>query len=188
MRTSTHTTISNGMRTTITEVTDEQGVTTKTIENPDGSRQVFVNGQPAAIGGGDPPRNIEGNSRRPIYIVDDDDEQEVHGGGGGGGSNPFGRSSGRTNNMNNSGYRSDLGDRRSSVSSSTRGQSYASEQGRRSTAAEPIVLDEDEDEDMYEEYSQDDRGERDSRRRHVVDDQDDDPNLFHPRMGRGQSK
>jgi len=66
----------NGMRTTITEVTDEQGVTTKTIENSDGTKQVFVNGQPAAIGGGEPHRNIEGNRRQPIYIDDDDDQDE----------------------------------------------------------------------------------------------------------------
>ncbi|GJJ72096.1 hypothetical protein EMPS_04453 [Entomortierella parvispora] len=180
---STRTNIVNGQRTTITEVTDEQGVTTKTIENPDGTKQVFVNGQPAAI---------EGNRQQPIYI-DDDDSQTPGGGGGGGrvgggGGHPS-RSIGRQNSA--SGYRTDYDTRQSPASSYARGVQPTSEQNRRTTTAEPdvIVLDEDEDENMYEDFSRDTQGERESARRQyfVVDDQDDDPNLFHPRMGRGQT-
>ncbi|KAG0034435.1 DnaJ sub B member 2 [Podila clonocystis] len=52
-RTSTKTTIVNGRRTTVTDVTDAVGNTTTTVENPDGTRQTFINGTPApAIEGG----------------------------------------------------------------------------------------------------------------------------------------
>ncbi|KAG0322607.1 DnaJ sub B member 2 [Podila horticola] len=46
-RTSTKTTIVNGRRTTVTDVTDAEGNTTTTVENPDGTRQTFINGTPA---------------------------------------------------------------------------------------------------------------------------------------------
>ncbi|CAO3574330.1 unnamed protein product [Mortierella alpina] len=79
-RTSTKTTIVNGLRTTVTEVTDEHGVTTKTIDKPDGTREVFVNGVPAAIEGGTAQASaaLEGNRHEPIVIEDDDPQNLYH--------------------------------------------------------------------------------------------------------------
>ncbi|KAF9170666.1 hypothetical protein BGX21_005121 [Mortierella sp. AD011] len=171
-RTSTKTTIINGMRTTVTEVTDAQGVTTTTKENPDGTRETFVNGVPASIeGGSNPARNIEGNSQDPILIADEDDYR------GGGGSSAYrGHSGGHGHHSNNYGGSSSSSTRRSNTRPSN-------SEGRRAAAAEPIVLDADEDDDMYEDLSH-----RSYPRRNSNQDRDDDPNLYHPRMGRGHSK
>ncbi|KAF9438022.1 hypothetical protein BGZ76_010151 [Entomortierella beljakovae] len=135
-RSSTKTTIVNGMRTTVTEVTDAQGVTTTTTEYPDGTKQVFVDGVPASIEGSSASRNIEGSSQRPIPISDDNE----------------GWNSGR----------------------STNNQSHR--------PAEVIVLDDDEDDDMYEDLSH-----RPYPRRNSTHIRNNDPNMYHPRMGHGQS-
>ncbi|KAF9347972.1 DnaJ sub B member 8, partial [Mortierella sp. AD094] len=166
-RTSTKTTIVNGMRTTVTEVTDAQGVTTTTRENPDGTQEVFVNGVPASIeGGSTPARNIEGNFQQPILIPDDDDYR------GGGGSSAYRGTGSHSHRSNSYG-----GPSSSSTRSNTR---PSNSQGRRPAAAEPIVLDVDEDDDMYEDLSH-----RSYPRRNSNQDRDDDPTLYHPRMGRG---
>ncbi|KAF9336400.1 hypothetical protein BG006_008807 [Podila minutissima] len=103
-RTSTRTTVVNGRRTTVTDVTDAEGNTTTTVENPDGTRQTFINGTPApAIEGGsgggsrgsipgrgaattssgvrhrsssESPRRVFSSRHQPIYIPDDDDDEE----------------------------------------------------------------------------------------------------------------
>ncbi|KAF8975555.1 DnaJ sub B member 8 [Entomortierella lignicola] len=170
--TSTRTTIVNGMRTTITEVTDAQGVTTTTRENPDGTRETFVNGVPAGIeGGSTSARNIEGNSQRPIVVPDDDDSQGGYRLGGGGGSSTYrGGSNHRSNSYTDSSSSSST---RSNVRSNT-------SNGRRPAAAEPIVLDADEDDDMYEDLSHRSYPRRNSNQYH-----DDDPSLYHPQLGRG---
>lgn len=152
VRTSTKTTIVNGKRTTITEVTDAQGVTTRTVDKSDGTREVFVNGVPTAIEGAPSsssssrPAALENNRQHPITIPDDD--------------------------------------------SSTR------------LPSEPIVLDADDDELMYEDLSRDRTRHRTSYQQRPpnqtgpapaappIQDQGqwEDPNLYHPRMGHGQSK
>ncbi|KAK3807726.1 MAG: hypothetical protein J3Q66DRAFT_444814 [Benniella sp.] len=166
VRTSTKTTIVNGKRTTVTEVTDAQGVTTRTVDKSDGTREVFVNGVPTAIEGAPSASSssssssrqptLENNRQHPITIQDDEDPR-------------FGRPS-----------------------------------------SDPIVLDADDDDEMYENLSRD-------RTRHRTSYQQqrpqtgsgptptpapapapaptpthnqghwDDPNLYHPRMGRGQT-
>ncbi|KAF9110083.1 hypothetical protein BGX27_006798 [Mortierella sp. AM989] len=175
-RTSTKTTIVNGMRTTITEVTDAQGVTTTTKENPDGTREVFVNGVPAAIeGSSTSARNIGGNNRQPIHITDDEDHRGGSRSGGGGGSSGYRGSVGHGHRS--SGYSEQ-------PSSSTRSNVRSSySQNYRPAATEPIILDADEDEDMYEDLSH-----RSYPRRSSNQYRDDDANLHHPRMGRGHSK
>ncbi|KAG9319721.1 hypothetical protein KVV02_006990 [Mortierella alpina] len=79
-RTSTRTTIVNGLRTTVTEVTDEHGVTRKTVDKPDGTREVYVNGVPAAIEGGAAQASAaqDGNRQEPIVIEDDDPQHLYH--------------------------------------------------------------------------------------------------------------
>ncbi|KAG0206162.1 hypothetical protein BGX28_002341 [Mortierella sp. GBA30] len=182
-RTSTRTTIVNGQRTTVTEVTDEQGITTKTVENPNGTREVFVNGVPTAIEGGSQTRNLEGNVQQPILIHDDEDDAQRLRGEGGGGSRPRVTAQG--------GRRQTQNQYQSQYQSQNQHQSQSQQdQGHRSPA-EPIVLDTDEDEEMYEELSRQGRPYRQSSPRGHNMDQDelyDGPNLYHPRMGRGQSK
>ncbi|KAG0361840.1 hypothetical protein BGZ54_008913, partial [Gamsiella multidivaricata] len=140
IRTSTKTTVVNGQRTTITEVTDAQGVTTKTIEKPDGTRETYSNGVPTAIedSSHNQTRNLGGNRQLPILIPDD---EEDHGG--------RHRSSGN--------------------------------QGQQFNVNEPIVLDTDDDEVMYEDLSS-----QSYPRRSSVHQAQNDPGLYHPRMGRGQ--
>ncbi|KAF9575279.1 hypothetical protein EC968_003631 [Mortierella alpina] len=79
-RTSTRTTIVNGLRTTVTEVTDEHGVTRKTIDKPDGTREVYVDGVPAAIedNTAQAPAALDGNRHEPIVIEDDDSDNLYH--------------------------------------------------------------------------------------------------------------
>ncbi|KAI7822623.1 hypothetical protein BC939DRAFT_477593 [Gamsiella multidivaricata] len=141
IRTSTKTTVVNGQRTTITEVTDAQGVTTKTIEKPDGTRETYSNGVPTAIedSSHNQTRNLGGNRQLPILIPDD---EEDHGG--------RHRSSGN--------------------------------QGQQFNVNEPIVLDTDDDEVMYEDLSS-----QSYPRRSSVHQAQNDPGLYHPRMGRGQT-
>ncbi|KAF9423750.1 hypothetical protein BGZ94_008190 [Podila epigama] len=75
VRTSTRTTIANGKRTTVTDVTDAAGNTTTTVENPDGTRQIFINGSPApAIENNPANAQIRGGpatNQQPIYLDDE---------------------------------------------------------------------------------------------------------------------
>ncbi|KAG0006651.1 DnaJ sub B member 8 [Modicella reniformis] len=156
VRRSTRTTVVNGMRTTVTEVTDAQGVTTRTVEKSDGTRETFVNGVPSRIEGSS-SQQAQGNGRnnsklQPIVILDEEDSS----------------SSGKSgNNLN--------------------GSSAPSH-------SETIVLDTDDDEIMYEDLSRDRARHQTSDRRSYQNQQAqnqdnwDDPNLYHPQMGRGQSK
>ncbi|KAF9899549.1 DnaJ sub B member 4 [Lobosporangium transversale] len=188
-RTSTKTTIVNGQRTTITEVTDAQGVTTVTKENPDGTRETFVNGVPTAIEGGTNPemRTLPRNDQQPIVIDDDDRYGYNHGSNSNGGGG-----SGHRSGMSNSG--GEYGRHSTSAFNASTTKTYqpnsSNHDGRRTAATaaataptEPIVLDTDDDEDMYEELS------RQHPRRnsvHITSDPDEDPNMYHPRMGRGR--
>ncbi|KAI1316926.1 DnaJ sub B member 4 [Mortierella claussenii] len=188
-RTSTRTTIVNGKRTTVTEVTDAQGVTTTTRENPDGTRETFVNGVPTAIEAGstEGTRTLEGNMQQPISIPDDGDAyyDRQYGSSGAGG-----RLGGRGGHRNvpYSNPSSSSSSPRSAASKTTYSRTHPrsnnSNQGRRSTAVpETIVLDGDDDEDMYEDLS------RQYPRRNSVHQQqplrerhnhhmDEDPNLY----------
>ncbi|KAI8604207.1 hypothetical protein EDD21DRAFT_366880 [Dissophora ornata] len=181
--TSTRTTVVNGKRTTVTDVTDAQGVTTTTVENPDGTKEMFVNGVPMGIeGASSQTRNLEGNMRQPILIPDD---QEDRGGGGSSGHRLGGRGSAGTHRSNSNGE--SYGQPATSSSSSPRNNAWSSNnQGRRTTATDPIVLDADEDDDMYEDLSRQSYPRRSSMYTRDYD-QDEDPNLYHPRMGRGQT-
>ncbi|KAF9186994.1 DnaJ sub B member 2 [Haplosporangium sp. Z 767] len=181
-RTSTKTTIVNGQRTTVTEVTDAEGVTTTTVEKPDGSRETFVNGAPAAITGGD--------SQQPILIPGDNDDRNSRERGGRGGGGVNGYRLGGLNGANSARQDNRFG---SSSSSSRNNAAFSSSnQDRRTTATEPIVLDADDDDEMYEDLSRQEKPYREPEHQpplghSTIDGNDDDPNLFHPRMGRGQT-
>ncbi|KAG0307885.1 hypothetical protein BGZ98_009527 [Dissophora globulifera] len=184
IRTSTKTTVVNGKRTTITETTDSQGMTTTTVENPDGSRQLFVNGVPTAIEDATLPgiqaqgqHNSNGDAEQPIMIPDDEND---HGG------------VKRTQESNGGFHRDNRGpSTRGDSSYSRRVDSYDARtlNNASSSASNPIVLDVDEDEDMYEDLSRYSHPRRSSAQSQSTrQDQNQDPSLFHPRMGHGQSK
>ncbi|KAG0246620.1 hypothetical protein B0O80DRAFT_443567 [Mortierella sp. GBAus27b] len=175
--TKTSTTIVNGRQTTVTEVTDAQGVTTKTVEKSDGTREVFVNGVPTTIEGSSSsqPPPVENSRQQPITILDDDDDEDN-----------YGRDNARR---------------------------WNSQPGRSPAPTEPIVLDADEDDVMYEDLSRS----RHRARTHLNPQRTsgrqgsvppptqgppppppgpgpnqsqgnwDNPNLHHPQMGRGQT-
>ncbi|KAG0064264.1 DnaJ sub B member 2, partial [Linnemannia elongata] len=214
-RTSTRTTVVNGKRTTVTEVTDAQGVTTTTVDNPDGTRETFVNGVATAIEGrAEPTVRLEQGSagQQPIIILDDDDDTQVPINSsrdrGGRSSNPAGGGG------SSGGYR--LGGRDEGADSSARRASRDRNQYQRSasSAARPEVRtetvfldDDDDDEIMYETLSEHRRprqlrgsggrgatagtgtgaGRYAGMRREQSDDfEDNEPDLFHPQMGNGQ--
>lgn len=214
-RTSTRTTIVNGQRTTVTEVTDAQGVTTRTVDNPDGTRETFVNGVATAIEGrAQPAVTLEQGTARqqPIVILDDDDERQ---GRSSSSRNRDGRSSNTAGSGPSGGYR--LNGRGEDIDSSTRRASRDRDQYRRTTATatptafhpdrtETVFLDGDDDDDiLYETLSEHRRSRQQGGRgattgarpgpgaaagatRSTRDFFDDEPDLFHPQMGSGQSK
>lgn len=215
-RTSTKTTVVNGKRTTVTEVTDAQGVTTTTVDNPDGTRETFVNGVATAIEGrAEPTVRLEQGSagQQPIIILDDDDDTQVPINSsrdrGGRSSNPAGGGG------SSGGYR--LGGRDEGADSSARRASRDRNQYQRSASSaarpeartETVFLDDDDDDEiMYETLSEHRRprqqrgsggrgatagtgtgaGHYAGMRREQSDDfEDNEPDLFHPQMGNGQS-
>ncbi|KAG0259559.1 hypothetical protein BGZ95_004638 [Linnemannia exigua] len=184
-RTSSRTTIVNGKRTTVTEVTDAQGVTTTTVDNPDGTRETFVNGVPTAIEGGTQPASLEQGTARqqPIVILDDDD---------------VGQRDRRASSRNSADRERDLGRGRSSSGSR---DPYRRTTGTAAEAhpdrSETVFLDDDDDDVLYETLSEQQRTQRGARgpvgagggastRPGARNFFDDDPALFHPQMGNGQ--
>lgn len=216
-RTSTRTTIVNGKRTTVTEVTDAQGVTTTTVDNPDGTRETFVNGVATAIEGrAQPAVSLEQGSagQQPIIIHDDDDETQ-------GPSNSSRDRGGRSSNTaggggSSGGYR--LGGRDEGADYSARRASRDRNQYQRTAASaarpevrtETVFLDDDDDDEiLYETLSEHRRSrqQRSSSERGTTTGartgsgryagmtreqndyfEDNEPDLFHPHMGNGQSK
>ncbi|KAG9064180.1 hypothetical protein KI688_003368 [Linnemannia hyalina] len=214
-RTSTRTTIVNGKRTTVTEVTDAQGVTTTTVDNPDGTRETFVNGVATAIEEQAQPtvRQEQGSAgQQPIIIHDDDDNTQ-------GSSNRSRDRGGRSSHTDggggsSGGYR--LGGRGEGADSSARRASRDRNQyqGTASSAARPEVRtetvfldDDDDDEILYETLSEHRRsrqqrgsggreattgtGTRAGRYAGVTQERGgyfnyDEPDLYHPHMGNGQ--
>ncbi|KAF9910613.1 hypothetical protein EC991_006172 [Linnemannia zychae] len=166
-RTSTRTTIVNGMRTTVTEVTDAQGVTTTTVDNPDGTRETFVNGVATAIEGRAQPASLEQGAARqqPIVILDEDDSSSQ-------------------GNRNTDSRNTRVGDRGRDARAS----------GDQHDRNETVYLDDDDDDDiLYETLSEQrrtrqgrrgpaDGAARSGSRSHF----DAEPNLYHPQMGNGQ--
>ncbi|KAK3838215.1 MAG: hypothetical protein J3R72DRAFT_525605 [Linnemannia gamsii] len=212
-RTSTRTTIVNGKRTTVTEVTDPQGVTTTTVEKPDGTREIFVNGVATGIEGRAQPASLEQGTARqqPIVILDDDDvvgqrDRRTSSRDSGDRERDRGRdrssSSGRTSG--DGGYR--LGINRTdgveSSSTSARRASGDRDPYRRTAATgeeahpgrgETVFLDDDDDDDiMYETLSEQRRTQQGGRGPVGAGGGastrlfDDDADLFHPHMGNGQ--
>ncbi|KAG0217374.1 hypothetical protein BGX33_010787 [Mortierella sp. NVP41] len=177
VRTSTKTTTVNGKRTTVTEVTDAQGVTTTTVEKPDGTRETFVNGVAASSIEDRAQPSLEGNARRqPIVILDDDDDDNR-----------------RNHDRGTTGSGHRLGSRAEDVDS-RRGASDRNRDRRsnpNATATETMLLDDDDDDLLYETLSE----QRHRRGRGAApaseagrssrDFSDGAPDLFHPQLGRG---
>ncbi|KAF9134320.1 hypothetical protein BG015_003431, partial [Linnemannia schmuckeri] len=214
-RTSTRTTIVNGKRTTVTEVTDAQGVTTTTVDKSDGTRETFINGVATAIEGrAQPAVSLEQGTdgQQPIIILDDDDDTQKR-------SSSSRDRGGRSSNITGSGgssggYR--LGSRGEGVdSSSARRMGRDRDQYRRTTSAaarpsrtETVFLDDDDDDEiMYETLSEHRRSRHQGgsggrgaatgsgtgryagmtrEHRDYFDDNEGEPDLFHPQMGNGQ--
>ncbi|KAG0373299.1 hypothetical protein BGX24_011888 [Mortierella sp. AD032] len=211
-RTSTRTTIVNGKRTTVTEVTDPQGVTTTTVEKPDGTRETFVNGVATGIEGRAQPASLEQGTARqqPIVILDDDDvvgqrNRRTSSRNSGDHERDYGRdrssSSGRTSG--DGGYR--LGINRTdgveSSSNSARRASGDRDPYRRTATGEEahpgrgetVFLDDDDDDDiLYETLSEQRRTQQGGQGPVGAGGGastrlfDDDADLFHPHMGNGQ--
>ncbi|KAF8947167.1 hypothetical protein BGZ47_010086 [Haplosporangium gracile] len=216
-RTSTRTTIVNGKRTTVTEVTDAQGITTTTVDKSDGTRETFINGVATAIEGQAQPtvRLEQGtDGQQPIIILDDDDDTQRR-------SSSSRDRGGRSSNIaggggSSGGYR--LGSRGEGAdSSSARRSSRDWDQYRRTTSSavrpnrtETVFLDDDDDDEiMYETLSEHRRSRQQSgsggrgatagsgsgtgryagmtrERRDYFDDNEGEPDLFHPQMGNGE--
>ncbi|KAF9134381.1 hypothetical protein BGW39_007259 [Mortierella sp. 14UC] len=208
-RTSSRTTIVNGKRTTVTEVTDAQGVTTTTVENSDGTRETFVNGVATAIEGRAQPASFEQGAARqqPIVILDEDDNASqrnrntnsrniyVHDRSrnartSGDGGHRFGSSNGAEDVESSSA-------RRSSRDQDPYHRTSAST-GDQHDRNETVFLDDEDDDDiLYETLSEQRRTRQGGRgpgggagagaaRSGTRNYFDNEPELFDPRMGHGQ--
>ncbi|KAF9928860.1 DnaJ sub B member 7 [Linnemannia zychae] len=155
-RTSTRTTIVNGQRTTVTEVTDAQGMTTTTIQKPDGSRETFVNGVATSIEGRPQPNALEEgtDSRQPIVISDDDDQMRQNNS-----RNNSGSYRANSSSFPGGGYR--LGNRDENPSSSSSSSHRNTGQGQntrpQTTRTDTVYLDDDDDDILYETLSKQQR-------------------------------